>query len=262
MSLNYALALGERFDVVVLVDGFNEVVAVPHQFRESIFPLYPGGWPSMITALEGEPALEARGEAIYLARRRRDLAARFSHPPLGWSATAALAWKGLDLWLREPSSTPPEIANGLEPVRRSYAARGPRRRFDNQEAAMAAAVGTWSLSSRLMARTCAANGILYLHFLQPNQYDPDSKPMGRAERDLAFFPGSRYRWAVSHGYGLLSRAGEELRREGIHFTDLRALFSNTPEPRYVDICCHLNTEGNNEMAARVVAEIIRTWTGR
>lgn len=56
-----------------------------------------------------------------------------------------------------------------------------------------------------MHRLSQANGILYLHFLQPNQYVEDSKPMGPDERRVAYREDMRYRAGAVRGYPLLIR---------------------------------------------------------
>jgi len=94
-----------------------------------------------------------------------------------------------------------------------------------------------------MHRLCVANGTLYFHFLQPNQYLEGSKPMGRLERQAAVAPGSVFETSVRAGYPLLREAGRELAAQGVAFQDLTGAFADVREPLYVDTCCHLNQQG-------------------
>jgi hypothetical protein len=117
----------------------------------------------------------------------------------------------------------------------------------------------WSRSSRAMANLCAGAGMQYLHFLQPNQYLPGSKPMGAEERRQALDPASPYVGSVPAGYPQLRAYGEELAGEGVAFRDLSMLFSDIDEVLYSDTCCHLNARGNELLAKEVALFIAQRW---
>jgi hypothetical protein len=108
-----------------------------------------------------------------------------------------------------------------------------------------------------MDGTCRANGITYLHFLQPNQYVPDSKPMGPAEQETALFKGPDYGFkiAAQAGYPLLMVKGRNLKQGGIHFMDLTTVFKDIDEPLYEDTCCHVNKHGNDLIARKIAEQI-------
>jgi hypothetical protein len=112
-------------------------------------------------------------------------------------------------------------------------------------------VDVWRRSSLQMQAICEAEGIRYLHVLQPNQYDPGSKPLTSTEEKEAFDPEGPYRPVVEQGYPLLREAGRELAAAGVAFHDLSFAFQDVDETLYVDSCCHFNGEGN-----RVLAEAI------
>jgi hypothetical protein len=114
----------------------------------------------------------------------------------------------------------------------------------------------WRRCSEQLDRLCRADGIVYVHFLQPNQYVPGTKPMGAAEERRAWLASHPYRRGVEEGYPRLISAGRMLVAEGVDFHDLTQLFAGTREPRYVDTCCHLNRAGNAALA-HAVAEVLR-----
>jgi hypothetical protein len=99
-----------------------------------------------------------------------------------------------------------------------------------------------------MQALCDANGILYLHCLQPNQYDLESKPLSARERREAFEEESPYRPLVEEGYPLLREAGRELQAQGVAFHDMSGLFVDVTGTLYVDNCCHFNGDGNAILA--------------
>ena len=104
-----------------------------------------------------------------------------------------------------------------------------------------------------MAHLCAANGIRYFHFLQPNQYLPNTKSMGEAERQVAYRQDQPYQAGVVSGYPLLREKGKELSSQRVQFFDLTQIFAAHPEPVYGDSCCHFNDHG---------LEILNTFIGQ
>jgi len=116
-------------------------------------------------------------------------------------------------------------------------------------------VALWQRSSRLLDGLARANGTRYYHFLQPNQYVPESKPMTTDERATAV-KATRYAGLVHTGYPMLQRAGRELRAEGVRFVDLTGAFAGHVEPIYIDACCHVSPHGN-AIVADLVFDAIR-----
>jgi hypothetical protein len=153
------------------------------------------------------------------------------------------------------------LAGYRTPRRRPAVARGPDFRFDDRPRMLAGAVALWARSSRQMHDLCAARGIAYHHFLQPNQYVEGSKPLSREEVAKAFDERSVFRPVVVDAYPLLRQAGRELAVQGVAFHDLTDLFEGVEETLYVDDCCHLNRRGNARLAAAVAAALAADGVG-
>jgi hypothetical protein len=109
----------------------------------------------------------------------------------------------------------------------------------------------WGRSSLQMHRLCTASGTAYCHFLQPNQYVPESKPMGASERAVAYNADHVYRAPVEQGYPQLQAEGSRLASQGVAFHDLTSLFATIQEPLYVDDCCHVNATGSTIMGEAI-----------
>jgi hypothetical protein len=248
MTLNYMLALGAHFDAVVNLDGVNDL-ALPAAELEplGVASFYPRGWYTRAADLGPELRL-AVGRIAVLEELRRGAADFFSHAPWRWSRTAGLVWSLADRRLAARVAAA-EQAVLAAPRGRDAQAQGPRLEDGADDGSRVALV--WQRSSLQMARLCAGLGIAYFHFLQPNQYVPDSKPLGDAERRLAFREDSPMREPVSEGYALLREAGAELAAEGVAFQDLSGVFREVEEPVYADDCCHLNARGNRLLGAAV-----------
>ncbi len=107
-----------------------------------------------------------------------------------------------------------------------------------------------------MANLCEANGIPYFHFLQPNQYVPNSKVLTTEESRIAIQEGA-YKNIVREGYPLLIENGRRLSEEGMDFIDMTQVFNDVAESIYIDNCCHVNDEGDAIMAAFIGKTIVR-----
>jgi hypothetical protein len=100
-----------------------------------------------------------------------------------------------------------------------------------------------------------ARGIEYYHFLQPNQYDPGSKPLSDWERHHAVLVDHPYRAAAVEAYPLLREAGRELVEEGAAFEDLSRLFIDVTDTLYIDNIGHFNKQGNRLMLKAIAEKI-------
>ena len=109
----------------------------------------------------------------------------------------------------------------------------------------------WMQSSLLMHQLCLANKIKYFHFLQPNQYVPNSKPMGEVEKKVAIDKSAHWEKPVLNGYPMLVQKGEELKKRGVRFFDLTMIFNKDSDHLYNDNCCHFNSLGNQKVGSKI-----------
>lgn len=254
MTLSYLLSLGAEFDLILNIDGFNEVALYElENASRHVFPAYPRNWAGRVG---GAPQLgAARARMLVLLERRAELARGCSRLPWRYSVLANLAWRLRDRRLEAESYQATRRYYETQGHHIPYAVTGPRWDFDDRQALYEFLADVWSHSSIQMDRLCAGNGIGYYHFLQPNQYLAGSKPMGQSERKAAIVPGHPYQAAVETGYPLLIRKGRELARQGVAYQDLTGAFADHPEPIYSDTCCHYHRIGY-EIVARSIARAI------
>jgi hypothetical protein len=266
MTLNYLLALGSHFDVVVNLDGLNDIALAPGwQVPKDIFPFYPRGWADLLGEA-GDPELtRLQGRVLYLEELAGERASQFSGPLLRRSVFASTVWRFLDRTLETQLAQARVEMEAYKPKApaesRNYAFLGPTRKYGEPAEMYRDLVAVWQRSSLLMSQLARANGARYVHFLQPNQYLEGSKPMSAAERQTALWPGSSYERDVRAGYPLMQQAGRELKAKGVDFVDLTGLFSEVSEPLYTDSCCHFSREGNQllgEAMGRAIAQALAT----
>lgn len=254
LALTYFLSLGAHFDIVINLDGFNEVTLAPAENAGVIFPFYPRGWPARVGNFVDSFTLRTIAEMVSLDERMQRRAKLVTTSPLRYSITANLIWRYSHLQLynrRMAASQQLEEHTRQRQHEFGYIATGPSFHYANDTEMFQALADVWKTCSLQMHSLCAANNIAYFHFLQPNQYVPGSKPMSRRERDIAFREDHLYRPGVVAGYPLLIEEGQSLQARGVHFRDLTMIFADNDEALYSDDCCHLTPEGYSMIGERI-----------
>ena len=244
------LLLGGEFDLIVNLDGFNEMSVVGGQNPQNgRFPFFPVRWPQQV-GLTSERLLRA-GQIGILRREQARLAAAGATSPLRWSALFGLAHRG-----RQERNAAEIIQRNQElaAARAAYSLEkhGPRSGWDAEGELFPAAARVWYQGSLALARLAKLSGADYYHFLQPNQYAPDSKPLSAEERAKAYDPDRRLVPVMAKGYPLLREFGRDLPRQGVNYFDLTRIFADRRETLYRDDCCHLNNRGYELLAAAMV----------
>jgi len=97
MAFNYFLTLGARFDMVLNLDGFNEMV-LPYveNIRKGVFPFFPRSWATRVWGYTDMNFARALGKVEYLRDWRKWLARVFSTAPLDVSVTSHILWSLAD----------------------------------------------------------------------------------------------------------------------------------------------------------------------
>jgi len=263
LALTYLLSQGAEYDIVVNIDGFNEL-ALP--FSENmpggVYPFYPRLW-SLYTSrfLVPDNILLQFSKLVRLKQKAQQRKQFFSSPVLRSSNFCLFLFEALDRNTESQIAAVNKDLQALSNARlntRSFENSGPRPpKFADEDKFFSTMADYWAKCSRQMDALCKANGILYLHLLQPNQYVPDSKNFTRAEKQIAYFTGEDYGYKISveRGYPALLANGRSLQQDGISFVDLTMLFKDVAEPIYEDKCCHVNKRGNDMVAEKVVEKI-------
>jgi hypothetical protein len=264
MTVAYLLALGERIDVLINLDGFNEIALHPTENAPArVSPAYPRRWHQRVEGVLSREALHAMLERTDVENRRRRLARVFSQAPWRWLNTADLVYLVLDHRLEaQLTDVDRQLLNVEQHAALSVVATGPPIEFKSEQEMLTYLVDLWRRSSRTIHGMATGAGVRYYHFLQPNQYVPGAKPMGAQERRDAVRPAAPYRRLVETAYPLLRNSGRALVADGVRFHDLSGAFSDHQEPLYVDSCCHVHARGNLIVADRIFDAINRDHSPR
>ena len=261
LLLAYFLSLGQPFDLVVSIDGFNEV-ALGHLNDQR-------GWDvSMPSVMHLDPLLNVINAATLtpdkletladISRRRRSLdrwAEWINGTPVASVYVAAEAYYG---WARAryqeqlvafqqlPSQAPDQsVLHVTPPVR--------PRTGDGQ---YVDAARLWAASAVLMHDLLRARGVPFIGILQPNQY-ATSRRFSAEEAAVALSEQSPFREGAMRGYPALKAALAETRRNrpDVRLVDGTGIFDSLPNAAYMDNCCHYTLAGNDALAAVIAREV-------
>lgn len=245
-ALNYYLLLGGEFDLVIALDGYNEIaLPVVENFYANVALDYPQGWHArtldIVDARDADFSLrvfEIRG-----IRQRRALAAVNS--PLRCLPSYQLLWFVREEGLRNELVEIETNLVGREFARHvAFIYSGPHPVVKDRDQALQESVRLWKQATLQMHQLCEANHILMIHAIQPNQYDPGSKPLSEYEMANCYGDEMEYGQIVKQGYPQLRTEGAKLRSRGVRHFDLTHIFVQTAETLYVDPFCHVNQQGS------------------
>jgi hypothetical protein len=252
------LALGAQFDVVVNLDGFNEVDGAADNVQDGVNPYYPHHWQVQAQRALSRDQLRLVAGIESTREARAALRRQFAAwPVVRHSAFLLALWDALDrrqlAALRRDTvaldaammvqDKPPQVS-------------GPPFAFESADAMFADFVEVWARASLEMENLCRGQGIQYLHFLQPNQYLEGSKVLNETERRVAWDQDVADAGRVAAGYPLLIARGRELAAQGVDFHDLTLLFRDEPGDIYADTCCHFTQRGAERVAQAIAQAII------
>ena len=262
LALTYMLALGGHFDVVINVDGFNEVTLPGSEnIPQRVFPFYPRQWHWLTMNTLAPTQTSLIGKIALLQWLQEKVNHGVATFPLRYSMTVHLSARlfahvtevRLSSWRLLLQRAPLDTAN------LHYTQRGPEYRALSDEQMFGDLATMWERGSLQMRRVCEANGIRYFHFLQPNQYLTDTKAMSEEERRIAYREDQPYRVGVEGGYPVLREKGKVLSAQGVQFFDLTQIFTSHPEPVYGDSCCHFNDHGLEILNRFIGKAVVSHW---
>ncbi len=261
MVLNYLLAIGAQFDVVINIDGFNEV-ALPYveNVKLGVSPYYPRNWANRAKDLNNPLVVRLIGKIEVLKDQKRALAQFVKMHKLYRSPTLSLLWR---LWDNNLNSKISETRADLQTMAQKglgFTVHGPEYHNSSSTGLYRDLADIWMRCSLSMYFLCKSHHIRYFHFLQPNQYVPDSKRLSFKEKKTAYNHDHPYRDGVKNGYPELRKRGAVLIQNNVRFCDLTDIFTDNDATLYKDTCCHLNEQGY-QLIVEKMCEYIRKQSG-
>jgi hypothetical protein len=261
MMLNFYISLGAEFDLILNLDGFNDVAIPASQWAlNKLHPSFPRSWNHRVANRIPDELLEHLAKKKSVQRNHIAFATFMANPIARNSSTFNLVWQLKHQNSMKNISEIDVLINGVETdadVKRDfrYEALGPDYEFTDWKNLYSYSVNIWANSSKLVDSIADGGGAKYFHFLQPNQYIEGSKPMSVKERDVALMKQGGYGYHYKQAYPHIIEKAKWLTAQGVKFHDLTNLYQDVEEPIYIDNCCHVNGKGSRLMV-KEMANII------
>ncbi|MGE5657135.1 MAG: hypothetical protein ACM37W_11015 [Actinomycetota bacterium] len=260
LILNYFLALGQEFDMVINIDGFNEValsnlnnhnqvdIAMPS--IQHILPLTNLAnnslSPKALTALLRIQQIKTQLKESLDGLKECKIATCHAFTSLYLHSLLNNYQKEIVRFDREKEKRTEEG---------SVIYLNTNRSILKDEVAFEQMASLWAKSSIGMHKVLLPNQVFYFHFLQPNQYYKTNRVFSEKEKKIAFNNETPYAKSVEIGYPLLFNKTKNFQKNNINFFNAAYVLDDVKDPVYVDNCCHYNAIGEKTFA-NYVADII------
>ncbi|NOT25635.1 MAG: hypothetical protein HOP16_05975 [Acidobacteria bacterium] len=259
LALTYFLSIGQEFDLVINIDGFNEVAlaSMNDQRGADISMPSPMHMQGLVNLIDRSTLTPERLRSMAAIQRDRDtldaLVTRLMR------TRSAAVYVFLDRYYQQTRthyytelgrlSNLPDgaVETSMVRVTPKVATRDGAKLF-------ADIASQWAQSSLMMQAMLRDRGVPYFHFLQPNQYFT-TRRFGDAEARTALNPGSPFKSGAEQGYPALNAASRALVGKEPFFNGV-GIFDEEPSPVYLDDCCHYTLRGNRLLADFVSASIL------
>lgn len=264
LILNYILSLGQEFDFVINIDGFNEVALSNLNYQENIALSMPSVQHllPLRDVASNNLGVDELSAIAKIVENREQLQQK--QETLQQSKLASIYLFRM-VSTQAAAKTYQESLMEFEKIR-GQKEQNPQQDFilQIQNAREAVDVDTafnrmaelWANSSRLMKEALENQNSLYFHFIQPNQYYPTGRSFSEEERKLAFIDNHPYEMGVQKGYPILLQTVETLKTEKFPIFNGTKIFDNVNEIVYIDSCCHYNKTGNEVFATYIADSIV------
>ena len=264
LILNYFLALGQELDLVINIDGFNEV-ALSNLNNKAQIEL---GMPSVqhiqpLTNLASNVSPEVMSAIVQINDNKKQLKAGIDKLQ---TCQLALCHAVTSLRVKQ-------LVNNYQQAIVKYDAQVKNSNTDTanssivyipkadsvlpDRAAFDKMASMWYESSIGMNQILSSRKIKYFHFIQPNQYYPTKRVFTAKEKEIAINKESPYIEGVKKGYPVLLSKIDDLQKARVNVFSAVNILDNTKETVYKDACCHYNSVGEEVLANYISSSIIK-----
>jgi len=267
LILNYFLALGQELDMVVNIDGFNEVALANLNNKNKVdlaMPSIQHIWP-LANFANNSLSTKAMEATIRIQKNKTRI-------NQGLSSLQQCSLAACDALI---SVYVQNLVNNYKTdVIKFEKERTKQQKNDSSSViyintnnsvlqdslAFEEMAWNWAKSSIFMHKVLSASNVSYFHVLQPNQYYQTKRVFGEAEKQIAFNKETPYAKSVEIGYPALFKKLPNLKKNNINILNAVNVFDRTKDAVYVDSCCHYNQAGEvifSDYVGRSILEALR-----
>ncbi|NEQ39682.1 MAG: hypothetical protein F6K40_26895 [Okeania sp. SIO3I5] len=269
--LNYFLSIGQQFDMIINIDGFNEVTLAQANNENAVDIMMPStnhvvpltniannslstkSIQAMLKINDSKNKLKDALETL----DKCQVAYCYALTSIYVQNLATTYRKNVKIFDKERKKAAQEAAGETEASIVYFYAQNPELEESELYQTMA---GHWQKASIMMKQIAANNNILYFHVLQPNQYYPTNRVYSETEQKIAFDSDSPFRKATELGYPVLLSKIDNLKQNGVNFFNGVKILDDAKEIVYIDSCCHYAEVGENILSEFVANSIFTTLT--
>lgn len=265
LILNYFLALGQELDLVINIDGFNEV-ALSNLNNKAQVEI---GMPSVqhikpLTGLANNNlSPEAMSSIVQINENKKQLKAGIDklqncQLALCHAVTSLQVKQVVNNYQQAVVKYDSQVKQSNPDTANSGIVYIPKADFVLQDAAAFEKMASmWYKSSIGMNQILSSRKIKYFHFIQPNQYYPTKRAFTAKEKEIAIDNKSSYIEGVKKGYPVLLSKVDDLQKAQVNIFNAVNILDNTKETVYKDACCHYNSVGEEVLANYISSSIIK-----
>lgn len=265
LILNYFLALGQQLDLVVNIDGFNEVALSNLNNKAQV----EVGMPSVqhiqpLTGLANNNlSPEVMSSIVQISENKKQLKEAVDklqtcQLALCHAVTSLQVRQLVNSYQQAVVKYDRQVKNSNSDTANSGIVYIPKADYVLEDAAAFDKIASmWYESSVTMNQILSSRKIKYFHLLQPNQYYPTKRVFTSKEKEIAISKDSPYIAGVKTGYPVLLSKVDDLQKAGVNVFSGVNILDNTKETVYKDACCHYNSVGEEVLANYVSSSIIK-----
>lgn len=249
LALAYFLSIGQKFDAVINIDGFNEVyVSWINTELSRIDSSMPCG--QFLYGIMNSSFFNILRENQVSSLSIRTAQMFNKLDSYGISATIRAVSNVLNTNVNlKIKSISQELSQNQGLKNMQYPIQVIKTEKSFLES-IPGIVEVWSTSSLIMHNLCLQNDILYIHCLQPNQYYRTSRSFTEQElKEYNVLGADSVPLAkiVPQVYHEMKNQSVKLVKSGVKFVDGTLALDKNPNTVYIDWACHLNDHGNESL---------------
>jgi hypothetical protein len=253
IALAMLLAMGQHIDVVVNLDGYNDVAIGYSNHYYRIHPIFPSAaimW-GIGNTLEAEHRSgDSYRTAADLIESRLAISRGTDIAPASRSGLTYLYRKAvISFYLRQKASAEARYVgaiNSRQNVDRTTYLMGLDLPVDEKADATKMAFDIWLKSDEAMAALSKSVNAKYVHVIQPNQYHTKRKFSPEEAKIALGAPNDPMRVGGERGYAMLEKNADVMAKHGI--VSGISILDEAPGIMYFDNCCHYSTAGETILA--------------
>ena len=265
LILNYFLAVGQEFDMVINIDGFNEVALSNLNNQGQIDVNMPSIQHVQPLAGLANSDMSVMRSMVNISDLKNQLLKGIKNLEKCSLATC-YSWNYFKVqnifkqYQQEVVKYDRQIADNSKELGTNdtlvFFTKMPEVLAD--DVAFEQMASTWYESSLAMHQITTDKNIEYFHVIQPNQYYKTNRVFSQDEKNIAIIPDHPYSTGVVKGYPLLLGKAEDLKKQGVNVFSALEVLDDEPGLVYRDACCHYNEKGQAILFDAVAGAIAET----